>query len=244
MGIAVRPEIKAALMLTLFAALPAAAGSFSPPPGCETWLTVQSRACRVSNHYTCTADPSGDKWRADFDQEGMFFVSRIDSEAQWVESYDVSPPVRQVLESGATDPASFSDLLAGRDDYDFRLSRSDGQRSHVTGYDALTGKSLVIDGITLQQTEFDFTEVDEDGNVLRRARGNEYVHPEWRLFFAGPSEWQDGENWLPVDGSPVQFIFPGEPGFRSTQPIFECGALMSSYPKSSQATEAQSHDDL
>ena len=32
---------------------------------------------------------------------------------------------------------------------------------------------------------------------------------------------------LPVDGSPVQFIFPGEPGFFSTEPIFDCDALMS-----------------
>ncbi|MDZ7909935.1 MAG: hypothetical protein U5N10_18120 [Gemmobacter sp.] len=28
----------------------------------------------------------------------------------------------------------------------------------------------------------------------------------------------------------MQFILPGEPGFAATQPIFECGALMSQGP--------------
>lgn len=218
-------------ILTLAAAPVATAGSFTPPEGCETFLTVQSRGCRVSNHYRCTADQPGDQWRADFDQEGVFFLSRIDREAQWVESFELNPRLRQTLDSGAADPASFSALVeGGRDDFDFRLSKDDGQRSHVTGHDALTGKSFTIDGVALEQTEFEFTELDEQGNILRQSRGNEYVHPEWRLFFSGPSEWFDGSDWLPVDGSPVQFVQPGEPGFAATQPIFECGALMSQGP--------------
>ncbi|MDQ1846947.1 hypothetical protein Q9299_01485 [Gemmobacter fulvus] len=220
----------ALFILALVAAGPATAGSFRPPAGCETFMTVQSRGCRVSNHYQCSADQKGDQWRADFDQEGMFFLSRIDREAQWVESFDLNPTVRQTLDPNPADAASFTDLLAGRDDFDFRLSKETGEKSHVTGHDALTGKSMTIDGVTLLQTAFDFTEVDAEGNELRRARGNEFVHPEWRLFFAGPSEWHDGNDWLPVNGSPVQFVFPGEPGFESTQPIFECGALMSRAP--------------
>lgn len=44
------------LTLGLLAALPAEAGSFTPPEGCETFLTVQARGCRVSNHYRCEAD--------------------------------------------------------------------------------------------------------------------------------------------------------------------------------------------
>lgn len=221
-----------ALFLAL-GATPACAGSFAAPAGCETYLTVQSRGCRVSNHYTCTADQPGDKWRADFDQEGIYFLSRIDNQTQWVESFELNPQVRQTLDANPADPASFDALLAGRDDFDFRLSKDNGARSHVTGYDALTGKSFVIDGVTLQQTEFEFTETDPDGNVLRHARGNEYIHPEWRMFFAGPSEWDENGEWFPSDGSPVQFIQPGEPGFAATQPIFECGALMSQAPGNS-----------
>jgi hypothetical protein len=192
-------------------------------------MTVQSRQCRVSNHYTCATDAPGDKWRVDFDQEGAFFTSRIDNETQWIESKDSNPPVVQKLVPGAQDPASFSGLLAtGRDDFAFGLTRDDGNDSSVTGYDKLSGETFVIDGIQLQGTEFEFTEVDPAGNVTRRSRGNEYISEEWRLFFAGPSEWDPGDGtYLPMDGSPLQFIFPGEPGFAATQPLFECDDVLS-----------------
>jgi hypothetical protein len=221
-----------ALVLALMPDL-ALAQTFTPPEGCTGFLTVQARQCRVSNHYRCAADAPGDQWRADFDQEGVFFVSRIDSETQWVESYDMFPTVRQTLDAGPADPASFTELLTGADSFDFGLSKDNGERSRVTGFDRLTGKTVVIDGITLQQTAFEFTETSIGGTVLRRARGFEYIHPEWRLFFAGPSEWgmvEAEDEWLPVDGSPVQFIFPGEPGFFATEPLFECDALMSEAP--------------
>jgi hypothetical protein len=32
-----------------------------------------------------------------------------------------------------------------------------------------------------------------------------------------------------TDGTPVQFIRPGEAGFASVKPKFGCGAMMSSY---------------
>jgi hypothetical protein len=35
------------------------------------------------------------------------------------------------------------------------------------------------------------------------------------------------EGNLPVDGSPKQFVFPGEKGFFTTEPIFDCDATMS-----------------
>lgn len=218
--------------LGLMLAAPAMAGNFTPPEGCTTYLTVQSKGCRVSNHYTCEADPAGDQWRADFDQEGIFFLSRIDREAQWVESFEMNPPARQTLDPNPADPASFSDLLAtGNDSYIFGLSKDTGERSRVRGNDRLTGRQVVIDGVTLQETEFNFTETDTAGNILRRSRGNEYIHPDWRVFFSGPSEWDGGEGtYLPLDGSPVQFIMPGEPGFASTQPLFDCDAVMSSLP--------------
>ena len=104
-------------------------GVFTPPEGCTGWLTVQSRGCRVSNHYRCEADAPGDQWRADFDQEGIFFVSRIDRETQWVESYDMFPTVRQTLDPNPADPASFSELLsAGMDTFDFGLTEDTGSQ--------------------------------------------------------------------------------------------------------------------
>lgn len=223
--------------------VPALAGTWTAPEGCEVFMTLQAKACRVSHYYRCVADPQGDQWRADFDQEGIYFLSRVDGEGQWIESFDLNPTVRQSLDTNAADAASFSELLAsGMDTFAFGLSRADGTSSQVTGFDRLTGTTTVIDGITLSQTEFDYTEVDPAGNVLRRSRGNEYVHPDWRLFFAGPSEWDPGDGtWLPTDGSPVEFIFPGEPGFLRTQPIYDCDAIMSFAPA---PPKEPAHDNL
>jgi hypothetical protein len=221
-------------LASLMTSLPVLAGTFTPPEGCEAFMTVQSRGCRVSNHFRCTANAPGDQWRADFDQEGLFFQSRINSEAEWVESLEFNPATRQTLDPGAPDAASFSNLLnSGLDTYEFGLSTDTGERTRVNGYDRLTGRSVTIDGVTLQETEFDYTETDLDGNLLRQANGNEYIHPEWRMFFSGPSEWNGGDGqFLPLDGSPMQFIFPGEAGFAVTQPIFDCDAVVAGLPQS------------
>ncbi|GLS86160.1 hypothetical protein GCM10010873_11340 [Cypionkella aquatica] len=207
---------------------PALAGSFTPPEGCTATLTVQSRGCYVANYYTCEKDNPGDKWRADFDQEGMFYLSKIDRETQWIESYDLNPTVKQTLDPNPADPANFSSLLStGRDDFEFGLTKDNGEHTNVKGFDKLTGESVTIDGVTLQRTEFDYVETDDAGNELRKARGHEYISAEYRNFFSGQSEWWDGTQWLPLEGSPVQFYLPGEKGFAATQPIFECDAVMS-----------------
>lgn len=223
-------------------ASPASAGSFTPPEGCTTKLTVQSRGCYVANYYTCEADASGDQWRADFDQQGMFYLSKIDSETQWIESYDLNPKVKQTLDANPADPANFSSLLStGTDTFEFGLSKDNGEHTNVKGFDKLTGKTVTIDGVTLLQTEYEYVESDDEGNELRKANGNEYVSEDFRTFFAGPSQWWDGTQYLPMDSSPMQFIQPGEKGFAETQPLFECDAVMSSLP---QSPEFARHDHL
>ncbi|MFT7057810.1 MAG: hypothetical protein ACJASV_000310 [Pseudorhodobacter sp.] len=221
--------IRMFLVFLLLAPMPALAQSFTPPAGCTGWLTVQARACRVSNFYTCTQDKAGDQWRTDFDQQGLFFASRVDAEGQWVESIELNPSTRQTLSPVPNDPASFSELLSGLDTFDFGLQKDDGTASKVRGFDRLTGQTVVIDGVSLSETEFEFSETDLDGNLLRQSRGREYIHPDWRLFFAGPSEWDGGEGYVPLDGSPLQFVFPGEAGFFSSQPLFECDAVLSRF---------------
>lgn len=223
---------------------PSLAGSFTPPEGCTTFMTVQARQCRVSNHYKCSADTAGDQWRADFDQQGPFFLSRINGEAEWVESFDLGQiSVRQTLDANPSDPASFSELLStGTDTFAFNLSRDNGEQTRVNGFDTLTGRTVTIDGVTLSETQFEFTETDQNGIVLRQSRGNEYIQPEMRLFFSGPSEWRGPEgDYLPMDGSPVQFIFPDEPGFASTEPLFDCDPLMT---RAAPSQKEASHDHL
>ncbi len=215
--------------LFLIAAQPVAAAGFQAPEGCTLFMTVQSRECRVSNYYKCSGDAPGDQWREDADQEGVFFKSRIDYETQWIESFETFPDTRQTLDPNPQDPASFSELLSTNSDtFAFGLSKDDGTQTRVEGFDKLTGRTFTIDGITLSETQYEFTEMTPDGTILRRARGNEYASPDMRMFFSGPSEWDLGDgNFLPSDGSPVEFIFPGEPGFAARQPIFDCDELMS-----------------
>ena len=222
--------MKRLILPLILLAAPAAAATFTPPKGRTTHLTVQSRGCLVSQFYTCEADTKGDQWRADYDADGAYFLSKIDRETQWIESYDLTPGTKEVLDPNPRDPASFSDLLAlGLDSFDFSLSKDNGERTIIRGFDRLTGQTATIDGVILKQTEYEYTQTDEKGTVLRHSKGFEYISEEWRSFFSGHSEWEleDG-TWAPADTPPVKFITPGKPGFASTLPLFECDGQMSS----------------
>ncbi len=52
--------------LAVVTAAPAAAGSFSPPEGCTTFMTVQSRQCRVVEPLQVQRGPAGDQWPRGF----------------------------------------------------------------------------------------------------------------------------------------------------------------------------------
>lgn len=223
--------MKALALLPLLLASPALAGGFKAPEACQTTMTIQSRGCYVANYYSCSANP-GDLFRVDYDQEGPFYLSRIDSETQWIESTDLDDNTVQTLDPGAQDPASFTALTeTGYDAFAFSLSKTNGEHTNVSGFDRLTGKTVKIDGVTLDQTEYEYTETDDQGEILRQSRGNEYILRDQRTFVSGSSEWWDGENWLPLEGSPVDFAFPGEKGFEATQPLFDCDAVMSGLPR-------------
>jgi len=227
-------------------ALAGAAGAqtFTPPQGCTGFLTVQARGCKVSNHYTCSADAPGDQWRVDFNRDGAYFVSRIDRETQWVLSLDLDDGTEQRLAPNPADPASFSGLLAtGTDTYDFGQITGGGRQTRIRGFDTLTGRKVVIDGIELEETSFELRESLPDGTVLNTGRGREYIHRAWRLFFAGPSEWDGGGGFEPLDRSPVTFAQPGEPGFMSAKPDYDCDAQLARSPAPAPAQETR-HDPL
>lgn len=223
-----------ALPLALVAA-PALAGTFTPPKGCTTYMTVQAHSCMVSQFYTCEGDAKGEQWRADFGADGPTFLSKIDSEAQWLESYQIDPPTRETMDPDPKDPASFSELVAtGLDTFDFSLTRSDGRHSTVKGFDKLTGKTITIDGITLQQTEYEYTMTDNsDGSVIDHSKGNEYISTDWRTFLSGKVQFEQPDgSWVPWESSPIKFYKPGTSGFQSTQPLFDCDAEAASYSPS------------
>jgi len=207
---------------------PVAAATFAPPQGCTPFMSVQMRGCLVAHYFTCEGDASGEQWDTLYDADGPFFSAKVDAEFQWIESWDYAPPQRSWLEEPSRDAASFSGLLAtGEDSYDFSTMSDGGTRRHYKGVDRLTGETAVIDGIELEVTEFEIEEKAETGEVVARRWGNQYVHRDWRLFFSGREMFENPQGRLPTDNTPVNFIFPGEPGYLSTVPLFDCDELMS-----------------
>jgi hypothetical protein len=207
----------------LVAATPAVAQQgFDAPEGCEGTLTVQHKGCVVINIWQCEADNPGDQWIALFGQGGLFSVQRVDREFQWVESFKVTGD--ESLIQPADDPASLDELFETQiDTWDFTLETEAGPERHV-GYDLLTGETVVIDGEELLRTEFQGRTLDADGNEIDAGAGRQYVSEKHRMFFLGET-WQADSPDDILDMSPVEFIYPDETGFITSQPIYECNQI-------------------
>lgn len=219
-----------ALLLAPMAA--SAAPAFALPEGCTAYLTVQSRSCMVSHHFTCADDPEGWQRRIDHDEGGMIYFGAIDAETQWVESFHILSGHSERLERSPSDPASFSALIeTGIDTWDFRTLSDETGETRYVGQDRLTGTVEEIDGVTLEETEYAITAYDESGGELWRSQGREYISREWRTFLSGVSTTIVGSESWTTDDRPADFIFPGEAGFLSPVPTHGCGVVMSSAPR-------------
>ncbi|OWY13175.1 hypothetical protein B6V72_10270 [Thioclava sp. F34-6] len=213
----------------LFSALPAHAADFKPPQGCEVFMTVQMHNCQVANYYRCAADPEGDLWTAFADGEGIYYLSHIDSETRWLESVSTDTGEIEMFDPGASkDAPSFSALLSdGKDDYDF-VTRSNyrGLRRYV-GSDALTGNSLSIDDVPLETITFDLREDDQNGQTVATRTGTQYSSRKYRVFFSGAERFENDQgDVVSYDDSPVRFDFPGDPGFSTETPEYDCDLMM------------------
>ncbi len=201
---------------------------FTLPGGCEAYLTVQSANCEVEHHFTCEMDPDGHQRRVSLDEQGMTYAGRIDRETQWVESFHMLSGHAERLEPEPDERASFSDLIStGVDDYDFRTLSDQIGATRFVGQDTLTGRQVTIDGITLEETTYDITAYDEDGEVIWSSKGNEFINRDWRMFLSGTGTTTVGGETFDRNENPVEFIFPGESGFLSSRPKHGCGVAIS-----------------
>lgn len=217
-----------ALPLILLIASPAfGAGKFTPPKGCEVFVTVQHSDCQVSQHYTCAGEAKGDQWSVYEGAEGPYYMSRIDRETRWIESHDLVTPDSDRLGT-ETNPASFTGLLeTGRDDFDFTTESRSGEVRRYVGYDKLTGRKITIDGIEMDQTEFDLQTFAADGSLLHRRSGNQMISRDWRLFFSDTEHFENAYGDVEDTVSrPMTFAFPGDAGFLSSRPQFGCDQMM------------------
>ena len=223
--------MKLALALIALAA-PAAAqdtpATFSLPAGCEAFVTVQSESCQVDHHFICQGDPAGHKRRVSLDEQGMTYTGVTDDETQWISSFHVLSGHTEVLENEPAAPASLSELIAtGADDFDFRTLSDEIGTTRYVGRDTLTGRQITIDDVTLDETTYDITAFDGAGNEIWSAQGREFISRDWRMFLAGTGTVTTSDGTFDRSNRPVEFIFPGEPGFLSASPKHGCGVAIS-----------------
>ena len=231
-------------LITLFTtcALPAAAQTietFDLPEGCDAYLTIQTEDCSVDHMFTCEGDAEGTQRRASIGENGLSYLGQIDSETQWIESVHISSGHAERLSDEVDDPASFSELVEnGIDTYDFTTESEEVGQTRYVGFDSLTGNQITIDGVLLDETEYNITAYDEAGDVKWSSKGNEYISQRYNMFLAGESEVTTENGTFDSKGGPVEFIYEGEPGFLSANPKYGCGITESSAPSLIQRLEA------
>jgi len=227
------------VLMTLLLALPAPAvlaqetiapRLFSLPAGCTAFVTMQSAACGVTHAFTCEGDPEGLLRRVDLDEGGVSYFGAIDAETQWIESTHVLAGHSERLEAEPVDRASFSTLLeTGVDTYDFKTLSDEVGVTRFVGQDRLTGQTVTIDGVVLDETEYAIRALDARGTEMWRSAGHEFISRDFRMFMSGVSTTTTPDDSWETDDSPMEFAFPGEPGFMSGSPKFGCGVVLSSF---------------
>ena len=119
-------------------------------------------------------------------------------------------------------------LETGLDSFAYEEKDQTGAVSRVVGFDSLPGQQDLIDGRTLQRTEFQYTKRDASGEVTDSYDGYQYLDTELRVIWPGQFNDQlDPEQ--SSDMSPVDFIYPGEDGFLSQRPIYDCNSELVRY---------------
>lgn len=228
--------------LLISAAVPAVAQTaevFELPAGCDAYLTIQTEACSVDHIFTCEGDAEGHQRRISIGENGVTYAGEIDEETQWVESFHVGSGHVERLESEPRDRASFSELVEmGIDTYDFMTESEEVGKTRYVGQDSLTGEQITIDGVVLDQTQYNITAYDEAGDVKWASEGNEYISQRFNMFLAGSSKVTTENGTFDNDDNPVEFIFPDEPGFLSANPKHGCGETLSSAPSLIQRLES------
>ncbi|MFN3662802.1 hypothetical protein [Yoonia sp.] len=222
-------RIALSLILAAGPAIAQGPSTFSLPAGCTAYVTVQSQSCEVDHHFTCSGDTDGMKRRVSLDEQGLTYVGQIDEEAQWIASFHVLAGINETLAPDPADPASLTELFASNlDTWDFRTQSAEVGETRYVGQDSLTGRQVTIDGVTLDETDYHITAYDASGTEIWSSRGNEYVSRDWRMFLSGTSTITTPGDTFTLDNAPVEFIFPGEPGFLSARPKHGCGLAISS----------------
>lgn len=205
---------------------------FVAPEGCAAYMTTQNRSCRVVHYWRCPDIDADDQWRIVIERDRTPFISRIDENAQWVESGPEHNPQEMGTLRPIPDAGNFDELVTnGLDTFDFYQRPVGGMVERITGFDRIIGE-VVIDGEPLLQTEYQMVVRDWQGEVAREIAGKEYISVTHRRFFSGVTtkETFQGREMPLEDHSPVEFHYPGDAGFGAMEPAYDCD-LMGALPR-------------
>lgn len=212
---------------------------FEPPQGCTKVLTVQQRSCQVMNVWRC--DGGAEEWVGYFIGGGAVdHFDKYGADGDFIHSQLISSGGFMMSLRSAQDNSSISSLMdTGTDSLDMILGMNMlvvDVEIRVIGETRRTGERVVVDGeqlevlaSTLAMTAVDDTLVGEDLNV--RGESKDYLLVEDRIVFEGVGKLQSSETTETFDHTPVEIIRPGEDGFFSRIPKYDCGAQVSSLTK-------------
>ncbi len=200
---------------------------FIAPDGCQTFLSLQSNGCQTYVFWRCAAAPAGEFWEATFAADGLASVVHYDREYQWLDAEYFWDQSREVLDNPGNDPISLRDLLDnGRDTFAFSLIRHEPDQSYVqyvAGHDELTGNEVTIDGVKLLESSAHVTITNEAGETEYESQNLQLLSREMGLlFFAKDSVTFEDGTTEEFDNTPVDFLYPGEPGFAEMTPLYQC----------------------
>lgn len=227
--------IVAASLAAMLFPLASQAQDIAPPAGCEAVLTVQSRECSVTNIFTCEGDSS--IWEATYSADGFDMLAQYSPDYIWL---DIAYPwdgSRETFLEPAEDAPSMDELAkSGVDTFRYTIHRvapDEDRLLTVIGADRLTGRTEVIDGVTLAVVEAEIQIIDDTGTVEYASKGTQFLDTERGFFFAGVDRVQEPDGAETVyDNTPVDFILPGEPGFGANVPTRDCTAQEIRYEES------------
>lgn len=201
------------------------------PSNCTPQLSVQTRNCSVTNHYSCTATAFS-RFAYSYDSGGLQQAQILTDEYSSIRTFypslkgDRTTGLVIDLAPGAPAPLSLTELIAtGRNDYEYEFRRPDPKVViHYQGFDELTGEAAEIDGISMLVTNFRYerTTTIQENVSKETVSGSQYVNVGLGIFFGGLETYERETKTVVQDRTPVDLIFPGEPDFMSTTPLYGC----------------------
>ncbi len=220
--------MRAPLYIAVLALIPCTASAqagqvFTLPKGCTGYMTVQYRGCAVDLNYTCEA-AQGQNLVLSVASDDTTTFRRYDREFRGLETRYFDDGMQIILQEPEPDPLSLTELLeTGVDSYEYSDLVNGEFELTYKGVDTLANTQVTIDGRALEMTEFTMVMSGPDGEVLEQLSGQQFIDLEHRLFFPGIFvDELTGENT--TNNTPAAFVYPGEPGFASRVPEFDCDA--------------------